>query len=246
MLCVPVSDLRIVLLGKNPKENSRVGNFILGRAAFESEAPPADVELHIEKHRGKLKDRDVTVINAHHLLLTNLSVSQITHGVKECVNLSAPGPHVIILVLQQNDFSKKSKTTVKYVLNEFSEEALKHTIVFTNEEEIHNNRIHQLIKECEGGHLQFDEQRSGWHSEILERVEKILKKEGVKFLICDLYEEPKGGTSEDEEQSRSGGSVTAEEEGDFYHKDDGAINKCNKEKKKVAVQRDTLCMFCWQ
>ncbi|KAF4096302.1 hypothetical protein G5714_022271 [Onychostoma macrolepis] len=233
-----MSDLRIVLLGKNPTENSRVGNFILGRAAFKSEVPPSDAKLHIKKERGNLEDRDVTVVNAPYLLQTNLSCSVITHGVKECVNLSAPGPHLIVLVLQQTDFSKTSNKTVKYVLNEFSEEALKHTIVFTNEEEIHNNRIHQLIMKCGGGHLQFDEQKSGWHSEILESVEKILKKEGVKFLICDLYEEAEG-ISEDEEQSRSGGSVTAEE-GDFDHKDDGAINKCNKEKKEVALQRNTL------
>ncbi len=240
-----MSDLRIVLLGKNLKENSGLGNFILGRAAFESEAPPADAGLHIEKHRGKLKDRDVTVINTHHLLQANLSVSQITHGVKECVNLSAPGPHVIILVLQQNDFSKKSKTTVKYVLNEFSEKALKHTIVFTNEEEIHNNRIHQLIKECGGGHLQFDEQKPGMASEILERTEKLLKEIQVKFLICDLNEETKGGTSEDEEQSRSGGSVTAEEEGDLDDEDDEKIKQSNKENTEVAVQSN-LCKFCLQ
>jgi len=117
--------LRIVLLGTNVAENSRVGNFILGRAAFESETP-ADVELHTEKHRGKLKDRDVRVINAPQLLQAHLSVSQITQGVKECVDLSAPGPHVIILVLQQNDFSDNDGNRVKYVLNEFSEEALKH------------------------------------------------------------------------------------------------------------------------
>ncbi len=245
MLCVLVSDLRIVLLGKNPKENSRVGNFILGRAAFESKAPPADVELHIEKHRGKLKDRDVTVINAPHLLLTNLSDSQITHGVKECVDLSAPGPHVIILVLQQNDFSDKDRNRVKYVLNEFSEEALKHTIVFTNEEEIHNNRIHQLIKESGGGHLQFDVQKPGMASEILERTEKLLKEIQVKFLICDLNEEPKGGTSDDEEQSRSGGSVRAEEEGDLDDEDDEKIKQSNKENTEVAVQNN-LCKFCLQ
>lgn len=228
-----MSDLRIVLLGKNVTENSRVGNFILGRAAFESEAP-ADVELHIEKHRGKLKDRDVRVINAPQLLQPNLSNSQITQRVKECVNLSAPGPHVIILVLQQNDFSENDRSRVKYVLNEFCYEALKHTIVLSNEEEIHNNRIHQLIKECGGGHLQFDEQKSGLHSEILERVEKILKEEEVQHLICDLYEEAGEAASEDEEQSRSGVSVTAEEEGDLDHEDDGKI------------QKNTLCKFCWQ
>ncbi len=228
MLCVLVSDLRIVLLGKNLKENSGLGNFILGRAAFESEAPPADVELHIEKHRGKLKDRDVTVINAPHLLQTNLSDSQITHGVKECVNLSAPGPHVIILVLQQNDFSDKDGNRVKYLLNEFSEEALKHTIVLTNEEEIHNNRIHQLIKECGGGHLQFDVQNPGMASEILERIvaQKLLK------------EKTRKGTSEDEEQSRSGGSVTAEEERDLDDEDDQ--RQSNKKNTEVAVQSN-LC-----
>uniref|UniRef100_A0A8C1JYM0 AIG1-type G domain-containing protein n=1 Tax=Cyprinus carpio TaxID=7962 RepID=A0A8C1JYM0_CYPCA len=242
VLCVSVSDLRIVLLGKNPTENSRVGNFILGRAVFESERPLADIELTIVKSNGKLEDRDFTVINAPHLLQTNLSSSQITHGVKVCVNLSAPGPHVIILVLQQNDFSKKSRNRVKYVLNEFSEEAFKHTIVLTNDGEINNKHIPQLIKECGGGHLQFDEQKSGWHSEILKRVEKMLKENQVKFLICDLYVEAKG-TSDDEEQSRSGVSVTAEEE-DFNHKVEGKIKVSYKEKKKVVVRRNILCKFC--
>ncbi|XP_077074081.1 uncharacterized protein LOC143725509 isoform X1 [Siphateles boraxobius] len=230
-----VSDLRIVLLGKNVTENSRVGNFILGRAAFESETP-ADVELHIEKHRGKLKERDVRVINAPQLLHPHLSVSQITQGVKECVNVSAPGPHVIILVLQQNDFSDNNRNRVKYVLNEFSEEALKHTIVLTNEEEIHNNCINQLINECGGGHLQFDERKSGLHSEILRRVEKILKENQVQFLICDLYEEAREEASEDEEQSRSRSSVTAEEERDLDHEDDGKIKK-NTLRKEIKRRR---------
>ncbi|XP_048034562.1 E3 ubiquitin/ISG15 ligase TRIM25-like isoform X2 [Megalobrama amblycephala] len=236
-----VSDLRIVLLGKNITENNRVGNFILGRAAFESEAP-ADVELNIEKHKGKLKDRDVTVINAPHLLRPNLSISQITQGVKECVNLSAPGPHVIILVLQENDFSDNNRHRVKYVLNEFSKEALKHTLVLTDEREINSSCIHQLIKECGDEHLQFDERKSGLLSEILERVEKILKENQVQFLISDLYEEAGEETPEDGEKRRSGGSVTAEEAGDFDHEDDGKIKQRNREKKEVAVQRETLFM----
>ncbi len=226
-----MSDLNIVLLGKNLTENSRVGNIILGNAEFQCEAPPADVELHIEKHRGKLKDRDVTVINAPHLLLTNLSVSQITHGVKECVNLSAPGPHVIILVLQQNDFSDRDRNRVKYVLNEFSEEALKHTIVLTNEEQINNNCIRQLIQECGGRHLQFDKQKSG-----KKKKSKIkLNEEKIQFLIRDLGMKVKG-TLKDDEQSRSGGSVRAEEDNDDGKKDS------NKEKQEI--QSKTLCEFC--
>jgi len=112
---------------------------------------------------------------------------------------------------------------------------LLNTIVLTNEEEIHNNCINQFIKECGGGHLQFNEIKSGLHSEILKRVEKILKEEEVQFLVCDLYEEAGEEASEDEEQSRrSGSSVTAEEKGDRDHEDDG---------KK---QKNTLCKYCWQ
>ncbi|XP_056305975.1 GTPase IMAP family member 6 [Danio aesculapii] len=204
-----MSDLRIVLLGKNLSENSTVGNVILGRATFESEAPSADVELHME--RGKLKVREITVINSPQLLIPDLSSSQITQAVMEIVNLSAPGPHVIILILLQNHFTEEDRNRVLNVLNEFSEEAIKHTIVLTKEEEINNDCIHQLIQECGGGHLQFDEQKSGCQSEILNRIEKILKEEEVELLICDVNEETRETTA-DEEQSRSEGSITLEED----------------------------------
>ncbi|RXN12371.1 GTPase IMAP family member 7-like isoform X1 [Labeo rohita] len=66
--------MRIVLLGSSVSENSLVGNFILGRAAFDSEAPP-DV---VERVAGRLKDRHVIIINSPQLLQTNISDHQIT------------------------------------------------------------------------------------------------------------------------------------------------------------------------
>ncbi|KAL1279431.1 hypothetical protein QQF64_026104 [Cirrhinus molitorella] len=60
-----------------------VGNFILGRAAFDSEAPP-DV---VERVTGRLKDRHVIIINSPQLLQTNISDHQITQTVRECVHL---------------------------------------------------------------------------------------------------------------------------------------------------------------
>ncbi|ROL49869.1 GTPase IMAP family member 4 [Anabarilius grahami] len=125
-----MSDLRIVLLGKSVSENSGVGNFLLGRAAFDSEAPP-DV---VERVGGRLKDRHVIVINSPQLLQTNISDDQITQTVKECVSLSHPGPHVFILVLQFKDFTEEDMTRVKYVLKQFSEEAIKRTILITTDE----------------------------------------------------------------------------------------------------------------
>ncbi|ROL50595.1 GTPase IMAP family member 7 [Anabarilius grahami] len=97
-----MSDLRIVLLGKSVSENSGVGNFLLGRAAFDSEAPP-DV---VERVRGTLKDRHVMVINSPQLLQTNISDHQITQTVSVSeMSLNVSGKQKLNLVLCGSDGS---------------------------------------------------------------------------------------------------------------------------------------------
>ncbi|RXN12133.1 interferon-induced very large GTPase 1-like protein [Labeo rohita] len=102
-------EMRIVLLGWSVSENSDVGNFILGRAAFDSEAPP-DV---VERVSGRLKDRHVIIINSPQLLQTNISDHQITQTVRECVHLSDPGPHVIVLLLKHEPCSAEDQERVE-------------------------------------------------------------------------------------------------------------------------------------
>ncbi|KAK7175546.1 hypothetical protein R3I93_002460 [Phoxinus phoxinus] len=225
-----VSDLRIVLLGKNVSENSRVRNLILGTDVFDSEAPLVKRKLQSCSQRvgGRLKVRHVSVINSPQLLLTNISDLQITHTVKECVSLSDPGPHAFILVLQYNDFTQEDMRRVKQVLVKFSEEAIKRTIVLTTDEESYgswsyfkNKSIHHLIKECGGRHLQLDERNTEWYSEIVKSVDKILEENQEDYLTCDIFHDVKE-SSVDEEQSRSEDSVRSEEENEeLYPEDDG-------------------------
>ncbi|KAG1946230.1 GTPase IMAP family member 8-like [Pimephales promelas] len=216
-----VSGLRIVLLGKNGSENNKVGNTILGTAAFHSEASSSSLQQQSEIISGTVEKKHLTVINTPHLLQPHLSQHEITQRVRECVSLSDPGPHVILLVLQYKDFTEEDLRRVKTVLNLFSEKAFKHTIVLTTDEETHtsitsriwNNplgsniksapMITNLTKECGGGHLKFDARNAGWRSEMISRIEKMLKEEQEEFLVCNMYED--GGTSVDEDPSRSGG-----------------------------------------
>ncbi len=191
-----------MLIGKNGSENSRVGNTILGTAAFDSEDSSYS-QQHSMRISGEVEKRHITVINTFHLLQTDLSQHQITQTVRECVSLSAPGPHVIVLVLQNKNFSENDRHRVKYLLNLFSEQAMKHTIVLTTDEQTRgdmfpakNNYIHDLIKECGGGHLQFDTVNPGWRFELFRRKEEILKKDHEEFLICNKFE--------DEEEDDSG------------------------------------------
>ncbi len=209
------SDLRIVLIGKNGSENSRAGNTILGTEAFNIEAA-SNLQQHSEGISGEVEERKITVINSL-LLQPDLSHQQIIEAVRECVSLSASGPHVIALVLQYNDFGENDTQRVNSVLNLFSEQAMKHTIVLTTDEEppgfmslpymTTNNAIHDLIKECGGGCLQFDTVNPGWRSELFRKTEKILKEEREEFLICNMYEDEGDGSSVIEDLSRSRGSV---------------------------------------
>ncbi|KAF4099008.1 hypothetical protein G5714_021038 [Onychostoma macrolepis] len=217
ILCFPVCDLRIVLLGKNFAENSRVRNLIMEIDMCENEEPAALQRLNLMVS-GMVKDRHVTVINTLRLLNLNISDHQITQRVSDCVDMSDPGPHAFILVLQYNDFTEEDMRRVKYVLNKFSKKAIKHTIVITTDKEIprsmfsslmsHTEQlfggsalvqtIHQLIKECGGGHLPLDERKTELHSDIFKRIDKILKGNQKAYLTCDIFHNPIE-TSVDEE-----------------------------------------------
>ncbi|XP_026091312.1 GTPase IMAP family member 8-like [Carassius auratus] len=98
---------------------------------------------------------------------------------------------------------------------------MKHTIVLTTDEESTNNAIHDLIKECGGGHLQFDTVNTRWRSELIRRTEEILKKDQEEFLLCNMYEDGGDGASVDVDLSRSGASVRAEDEEEDSDRDGG-------------------------
>uniref|UniRef100_A0A8C1MJQ2 AIG1-type G domain-containing protein n=1 Tax=Cyprinus carpio TaxID=7962 RepID=A0A8C1MJQ2_CYPCA len=193
--CPNMRHLWIVLLGKNGSENSRVGNTILGAEAFRSESATYS-QQHSKRISGAVEGRHITVINTPHLLQPNLPHHLTIQGVRECVSLSAPGPHVIALILQSKDFNKEDRQRVKTVLILFSEQAMKHTIVLTTDEETRgliftsrNNAIHNLIKECGGRHFRFDTMNPGWRSEMFRKIEKMLKEEHKDYLICNMYED---------------------------------------------------------
>ncbi|XP_052445887.1 uncharacterized protein LOC127987559 [Carassius gibelio] len=178
--------VRIVLLGSSVSENSLVGNFILGRAAFDSEAPP-DV---VERVGGRLKDRHVMVINSPQLLQRNISDHQITQTVRECVHLSDPGPHVILLLLKHEPCSAEDQERVEKVLLTFSEQVYQHTMVLTTQETNETSVVLQnIIQKCANRH--FSLQRSSSPDDLLQMFEDIVKMNDGLHLECDEVSECK-------------------------------------------------------
>ncbi len=158
------------------------------------------------------------IINSPQLLQTNISAHQSTQAVRECVYLSDPGPHVLIIILQYKDFTEEDPRRVKTVLKEFIEEANKRTIMITSDEDDTggasvkaNELIKQVNSECGRGHLQLDHKNKEWCSILLQRLEKILGENVEEYLTRELYHDTEG-SSVDEDWSRSFVSLRTEKE----------------------------------
>nr|XP_017210126.1 GTPase IMAP family member 2-like [Danio rerio] len=176
VICVSVSDLRIVLLGTSFEENHRVVNLILNKEAFGEKAPSSNMEEFSERVEG----RNITVISTSHLLNLDLKLQEIT---EEASGLSSPEPHVIILVLQHRDFSKEQRDRLPSVLNCFGEKAMKQTMILTTDDEPdhadlrsaqENELIQEISTECGGGHLQLHNTQ---HSLFIKKIEEMISEQ---------------------------------------------------------------------
>ena len=184
LLSLAVSGLRMVLLGKNSSEISRVGNFILGREAFDTEAPPPSAEWHNERARGKVERSYITLINTPHLFDPGLSLDQLRVQVTESMSLCAPGPHVLVLVLQPDDFNEEDRDRLNSIFSSLSEEPHKHTLILTTHtlqsgsraDPVQENIIKQIITECRNRHFEFSTERS--RSALIEVMENMVKENG--------------------------------------------------------------------
>ncbi|XP_049331749.1 GTPase IMAP family member 8 [Astyanax mexicanus] len=184
---------RIVLLGKNGL-NSRVGNFILGKDAFNTEAPPPSVEQHSERASETVEGRNITLINTAHLFHPQLSVEELNQRVRECMTLGSPGPHVLVLVLQPDDFTETDRDRLYHILHSLSEESQKHTLVVTTQklqsdssiDRFQENLVKKIIDECSSVH--FEIKKGCSCADLVKVIQMLIEKNGGSHIIWETHE----------------------------------------------------------
>ncbi|XP_054467108.1 GTPase IMAP family member 8-like [Anoplopoma fimbria] len=183
-----MSELRVVLLGNSWSERSSVGNFILGEAEFNTEEEPD----HCLRVRGRMKEKEIVLINTPDLLLPNISEDKLREHVENCERLSDPGPHVFLLVLQPEDFTEELKEKLCRVLKLFSDQSFDHSLVListSREESSAFMEKDQPIKDM----IRMSPYRYLWQKN-LERPELLTRlcqtvKENYGHLRCDVFED---------------------------------------------------------
>ncbi|KAM8760103.1 uncharacterized protein AB9X84_008295 isoform 1-T3 [Acanthopagrus schlegelii] len=184
-----MSELRVVLLGNSWSQRSSVGNFILGTTEFSTEEEP-DWCLRV---RGRVKEKEIVLINTPDLLHPNMSEYRLSEHVETCVRLSDPGPRVFLLVLQPEDFTEEHKLRLQSILECISDRSFDQSLVLisTPREEspgVSENYMNQpplkdMIRICRE---QLSWKKTTELAELLTCMDRIVKNRG-EYMSCEAF-----------------------------------------------------------
>ncbi|XP_023250411.1 LOW QUALITY PROTEIN: uncharacterized protein LOC111645428 [Seriola lalandi dorsalis] len=187
-----MSELRVVLLGNSWSERSSVVNFILGKTEFNTEEEPDCCQ----RVRGQLKEKHIVLINTPDLLHPNMSEPKLTEHVEICVELSDPGPHVFLLVLQPEDFTEEQKLRLCRVLKLFSDQYFDHSLVLisTPREEqqgfimkyMQHPPLRDIVNKCRSRLLWL---KNLEHQQLLTHLDEVVKGNNGDHVSCDVFKD---------------------------------------------------------
>uniref|UniRef100_A0A8C6WWG5 AIG1-type G domain-containing protein n=1 Tax=Neogobius melanostomus TaxID=47308 RepID=A0A8C6WWG5_9GOBI len=169
-----MSELRLVLLGNSSSGTCSVGNFLLDKTVF--------THSDCQKSSGQYRGKSMVLVKTPNLLHTNLTEASVSALMEDCVEHSAPGPHVFILVLQPEDFTEQQKTRLQSVLENFSDQAFQHSLLLLLPPRVgaadslkrykRQSPLKDVIKQCR---FRYVKQKDVEPLELITRVGQIVK-----------------------------------------------------------------------